>query len=169
MRNTPSAWLPRGQELQGGQLTLAAEAEDNNQRGLIYWLISDMLSSRVLCWAHTYFGQMCSLWPWNWPFRNYFPGQWQQAWPQISETQGVKCGYTRLGSQNAQGKRSRVEDSLADWKLKQGTCRERTLLLDIFLDTQLEWKCWEQIWDPRSGGVKCLLYLRENNLCIGEV
>ena len=34
MRNTPSVWLPREKELQGGQPTLTAEAEDSSQKGI---------------------------------------------------------------------------------------------------------------------------------------
>lgn len=89
----------------GWPADLSNRSRRQQLKGLIYWLISDMLTSQVLCWAHNDFGQTCSLLSWNWPFRNYFPGQWQQAWPQISETQRVKSGYTRLGSQSAQGEK----------------------------------------------------------------
>lgn len=73
----------------------------------------------ALCWANCDFRQMCSLFSWNRPFMNYFRGQWHQAWPRIPNTQGVRCGFTGLGSQRTQGQRSQVEDQVeAKWKLR---------------------------------------------------
>lgn len=108
MRNIPRVWLPRGQELRSSQLMFPAEAEDSSQK----WIY--LLTHQRRAWHCAYcdFRQMCSLFSWNWPFMNYFRGQWHQAWPLIPNTQGVRCGFTGLGSQRTQGQRSQVEDSV---------------------------------------------------------
>ena len=73
----------------------------------------------TLCWAYCDFRQMCSLFSWNWPFMNYFRGQWQQAWPLIPNTQGGRVWIHRTW----ESKRTRTEKpsrrlSLAEWKLR---------------------------------------------------
>lgn len=105
MRNTLGAWLPRGQELQGGQPTSATEAEDSSWRD---WFTD----SSVTCWPHKCCAEHTMIlvrhalcYPETDPSGTTSWAVAAGLTTQISETQRVKSGYTRLGSQSAQGEK----------------------------------------------------------------
>lgn len=130
MRNTPSAWLPRGQELQGGQPTLATEAEDSSWRD---WFTD----SSVTCWPHKCCAEHTVIlvrhalcYPETDPSGTTSLGSGSRPDHRFLKPRGSRVDTQDLGVK-VHKERSQVEDSLADWKLRQGTCREGRLLLGL--------------------------------------